>query len=312
MTLAPRVADLASYDVLLSVARTGSMGKAAAVHGISQAAVSARIRSLEQALGITLFERSTRGTRLTDDGALVADWARVAIDAAHAMEAGIAALRTVQDDRLRVAASLTIAEYLLPRWLIALRARRPGTSVALNAHNSAQVQDDVFAGRAEVGFVEGPRHSPDLDEQVVGRDDLIVVVAPGHPWARSTTRRRPGVNVAMLAATPLIAREHGSGTRDHLEQALRDAGAGTLADPLLELVSTTAIKNAVTDGTAPAVLSSLAVAGELAGGSLVAIHVRGLTMQRRLSAVWPRGRPLAGPALDLVTLAAKAGTGSRR
>ncbi|GAA1849869.1 LysR family transcriptional regulator [Pseudonocardia tropica] len=289
------------------MAELGSMGRAAAAHGVSQAAVSARIRSLERAIGVTVFERSPRGTRLTTTGALVADWARAAVDAAQSLEEGIAALRDADDARLRVAASFTVAEYLLPRWLISLRTRRPDTSVALSTHNSTDVADDVLSGRADLGFVEGPHHSPELDEQVVARDHLTLVVAPDHPWAR-----RRGVDATRLAATPLVTREAGSGTRDHLEHALRDAGAAVIADPVLELSSTTAIKNAAADGVAPAVLSSLAVAGELASGTLVAVGVRGLALHRDLAAVWPRGRPLTGPARDLVELAHRSGTTPRR
>ena len=303
MPLAPRVADLGPYDVLLSVAALGSMGRAAAAHGVSQAAVSARIRSLEGALGVTLLERSPRGARLTASGALVADWARVAIDAAEALEEGVAALRIERDSRLRVAASLTVAEYLLPRWLVSLRAELPGTTVALASHNSPDVVAAVLSGTADVGFVEGPDVPDALDAQVVARDHLTLVVAPSHAWAG-----RRGVDAARLAGTPLVARESGSGTREFLEDALRDAGLGPLADPVLELSSTTAIKNSAADGLAPAVLSSLAVAPELAVGTLVAVPVRGLELRRDLSAVWARGRPLAGPAGDLVRLAARSGT----
>ena len=96
------------------------MGRAAAVHGASQAAVSARIQSLEAALGLTLLERSPRGTRFTPTGALVAEWARAALDAAAALDAGVGALRAEQTERLPVAASLTIAEYLLPQWFCLL------------------------------------------------------------------------------------------------------------------------------------------------------------------------------------------------
>ncbi|MCD2191756.1 LysR family transcriptional regulator [Actinomycetospora soli] len=296
MPLSPRVVDLGPYDVLLSVAELGSMGRAAVRHGVTQAAVSARVRALEGALGVTLLERSPRGTRLTTTGALVADWARVAVDAAEALEVGVASLRTEQASRLRVAASLTVAEYLLPRWLVALRAELPDTVVSLTSHNSADVVADVLADRAEVGFVEGPTVPDELDSQVVARDRLTLVVAPTHPWAG----RRRGVDAARLAATPLVAREAGSGTRSFLDHAV-----GGLVDPVLELSSTTAIKAAAADGMAPAVLSSLAVAGELAAGTLVAVPVAGAELDRRLAAVWPRGRPLAGPAADLVRLAAR-------
>lgn len=290
------MADLGAYDVLLSVAGLGSMGRAAAAHGVTQAAVSSRLRALEGALGVTLLERSPRGTRLTPTGALVADWARAAVEAAEALDAGVTSLRAEQSARLRVAASLTVAEYLLPRWLVALRAEHPETAVSLSSRNSTEVVADVLAGTAELGFVEGPSMPDDLDAQVVAHDRLTLVVAPDHPWA---TRRR-GVDVARLAVTPLVAREHGSGTRAYLERAV-----GELAEPALQLASTTAIKGAVAAGVGPAVLSSLAVAGELAAGTLVAVGIVGVDLERRLAAVWPRGRPLTGPAADLVRLAAR-------
>ncbi|WP_346009847.1 LysR family transcriptional regulator, partial [Pseudonocardia sp. SID8383] len=256
MALSPRVADLVPYDLLVSVATLGSMGRAAVEHGVSQAAVSARIRSLESALGLTLLERSPRGTRLTPDGALVVERARAALDAAHALDEGVAALRTDRAARLRVAASVTVAEYLLPRWLVALRAELPGTAVALTSHNTAEVVDDVRSGDADLGFVEGPELPADLDGQVVARDRLVLVVAPDHRWAG-----RRAVDASRLASTPLVAREPGSGTRDFLERAL-----GALAPPVLELGSTTAIKNAVAGGAGPAVISGLAVAAEVTAG----------------------------------------------
>lgn len=138
------------------MARLGSLGRAAAEHGISQPAASARMRHLEGRLGLTLIERSPRGSRLTPAGALVADWAQAAVDAAAALDAGVTALRRERDSRIRVAASMTVAEYLLPTWLTALRASGPPAAVALRAVNSAEVAAAVLADSADVGFVEGP------------------------------------------------------------------------------------------------------------------------------------------------------------
>lgn len=252
MTLPSRVSDLAAFDLLLSVARLGSVGAAARAHAISQPTASARISGLERRLGIALIKRSARGSRLTDEGALVADWARAAVEAAWSLDAGITSLRGIHDDRLPVAASLTVAEYLLPRWLAALHSSAPDTSVALTAGNSDDVAAAVLSGAARVGFVEGPDVPEGLRTRVVGHDTLTVIVAPDHPWAR----RRSGITPDELAATPLVSRERGSGTRRHLEQALRKRAARPLAEPLLELSSTTAIKAAVAERVGPAVLSS--------------------------------------------------------
>ncbi|MGW1196978.1 LysR family transcriptional regulator [Streptomyces sp. NPDC002536] len=300
--LAHRVPDLGALELLLAVARLGSLGRAARELGITQPAASGRIRSMERLLGVALVERSPRGSRLTDAGVLVTDWARRIVEAAEAFDAGAQALRGRRDSRLRVAASMTIAEYLLPGWLVALRAQRPGTAVSLLAGNSAAVAERLLAGEADLGFVEGLDVPAGLDGVVVGHDRLVVVAPPGHPWAR----RRSPLDAGELAATPLILRERGSGTRQVLDAAL----GGVTAAPLLELASTTAVKSAVVGGAGPSVLSELAVRDELASGRLVEIHVAGLALRRALRAVWPHGQRPTGPARDLLGLTRPVSSGA--
>jgi DNA-binding transcriptional LysR family regulator len=300
MPLPSRVSDLVGFDLLLSVARLGSLGRAAAEHGISQPAASARVRLLEARLGVALIQRSPRGSVLTPTGALVAGWAQAAVDAAAALEAGVNALRVERDSRLKIAASMTVAEYLLPAWLAALRVAGPAATVALSAVNSAEVAQAVLAGDADIGFVEGPAIPDGLHAEPVGRDTLTLIVGPAHPWAR----RRSGIPAGELAQAALVSREAGSGTRRFLEEALR-AQAGLMpVPPLAELSSTTAIKAAVAAGAGPAVLSSLAVAAELAAGTLRAVPVTGVDLNRTLRAVWTAGRRLTGPARDLYAIAA--------
>ncbi|MET9852054.1 LysR family transcriptional regulator [Streptomyces sp. NPDC006450] len=296
LPLAHRVPDLGAMELLLAVARTGSLSAAARRLGITQPAASSRIRAMETRLGVALVDRSPRGSTLTAEGALVTDWARRVVEAAEAFDAGAQALRGRRDSRLRVAASMTIAEYLLPGWLIALRGQRPDTAVSLHAGNSAVVAERVLAHEADLGFVEGLSVPEGLDSVVIAQDRLVVAVAPGHPWAR----RSRGVEPAELAATPLILRERGSGTRQVLDAAL--AGSGGLAEPLLELASTTAVKAAAVSGAGPCVLSELAVGDELAGRRLVSVPVIGAGLERELRAVWPAGARPAGPARDLLSL----------
>ncbi|MEU0540786.1 LysR family transcriptional regulator [Nocardia sp. NPDC005978] len=300
MPLSPRVPDLAALELLLSVIEQGSLGRAAKAHGISQPSASSRIRYLEQLVGVPVLERTTLGSRPTAAGALIAEWAREVVDAAARLDAGIDTLRGQRDSRLRVAASATIAEYLFPKWLVALRSRAPDTSIALVSGNSADVGRAVLEGRAEIGFVESPQVPGDLESHTVARDRLVVVVAPGHPLAR-----RPTLGAAELARTPLIYREPGSGTRISFEQAMTRAIGAWSPAVVLELSSTTAIKTAVAEGVAPAVLSSLAVAGELADGTLVSPEVTGLDLERTLRAVWPRGQRPTGPARDLYAIAGR-------
>ncbi|MFF3487144.1 LysR family transcriptional regulator [Streptomyces sp. NPDC002701] len=292
--LAHRVPELGALELLLAVARLGSLGRAARELGITQPAASSRIRSMERQLGVALVDRSPRGSRLTDAGALVTDWARRVVEAAEAFDAGAQALRDRRDSRLRVAASMTIAEYLLPGWLIALRGQRPDTAVSLIAGNSTVVAERVLSGEADLGFVEGVSVAGGLDSVVIAHDRLIVVTAPGHAWAR---RRALSVTAGELGATPLILREKGSGTRQVLDEAL-----GGLARPLIELSSTTAVKASAASGAGPAVLSELALGEELSARRLVEIPVEGVRLSRALRAVWPVGHRPAGPARDLLAL----------
>lgn len=294
--LAHRVPDLGALELLLTVARVGSLSGAARRLGITQPAASSRIRAMETRLGVTLVDRSPRGSTLTAEGALVTDWARRVVEAAEAFDAGAQALRGRRDSRLRVAASMTIAEYLLPGWLIALRGERPGTAVSLHAGNSADVARRVLAHEADLGFVEGLTVPDGLDSAVIAQDRLVVAVAPTHPWARRTG----GVEPAELAGAPLILRERGSGTRQVLDAALVPSGG--LAQPLLELASTTAVKAAAVSGAGPCVLSELALVDELASRRLVAVPVTGAPLARALRAVWPTGSRPAGPARDLLSL----------
>jgi len=293
-----RVPDLDSLALLLEVAATGSLGRAAAAHGLSQPAVSARVQAVERLVGFPLLVRGARGSTLTPQGALLADWARGVLGAAAVLDAGIASLRGDLDARLRVAASLTVAEHLLPGWLVRLAAARPDTAVSLTASNSADVAVAVLDGQVELGFVEGPDLPGGMQEQVVGADRLVVVVPPGHPWSR----RRRAVEATELAATRLVQREPTSGTRTALEHAL--AGLGPLAAPLLELSTSSGVRAAVAAGAGPAVLSDLAVSEDLAAGRLVQVPLRGVDLRRQLRAVWPVGQRPGGPARDLLAIAA--------
>ncbi len=302
--LGSHVPELRQLELLVVVSRTGSLSTAAAELGITQQAASSRVRTMESLVGAPLLDRSRRGSALTPTGELLVQWAARVLEAAERLDAGITALRADRRGHLSIAASLTIAEHLLPGWLVAMRARqvqlgRPATEVTMTATNSERVAAMVTAGEVDLGFVEGPEAPAELQHRLVGTDALVVVVGPRHPWASRASRR---VTATTLAATPLVVREPGSGTRTVLERAL--AGLPS-APPALELSSTAAVRSAVAAGAGPAALGAHAAADDLATGRLVRITVTGLDLTRRLHAVWKGGaHPPEGPARDLVSLAA--------
>ncbi|MER7208638.1 LysR family transcriptional regulator [Streptosporangium sp. NPDC000239] len=286
--------DLESLRLLVDVERLGSLGQAARAVGIAQPSASKRIMLLERRLGLPLLERTPRGSTLTPQGVMIAAWASQVLAAAEELMRGARAVRHGREAHLHIAASMTVAEYLLPRWLGELQTREPQVQVGLDVQNSAEVARLVGAG-IELGFVEGPSVPQGLASRVVAADRLVVVVAPGHPWAR----RRTALLAAELAATPLVVRERGSGTRETLDRAL---AGHEVAAPRLELGSNAAVKGAAGEGAAPAVLSGYAVEGELATGRLIEVVTKGIDLERRLRAIWRRGRTPTGPAATLLRI----------
>jgi DNA-binding transcriptional LysR family regulator len=192
----------------------------------------------------------------------------------------------------------------MPGWLVSfqsasVRNAAGSPRVVLTAANSDHVIDDVRGGRADLGFVEGPNLPRGIRSRVVARDELCLVVAPEHPWAR---RARP-VGAPELLRTALVTREPGSGTRDALTVALRDALGDdvTPAEPVLELSTASAIRAAVLAGAGPAVLSRLAVVDDIISQRLCEVRVAGVDLHRDLRAIWLGPRvPPAGAARDLL------------
>ncbi len=294
MTTTDRWPDLVALDLLVSVAETGSIRQAALRHHVSQPAASVRIRGLEVALGLRLVERHTTGATLTPDGLAVVGWADRVLAAMRALTSSSRALRLGQDSQLRIAASLTVAEYLLPTWLAPLYAAANPAAVSLRMANSDEVAALFTRDEVDLGFVEGPTLPHGLQGRTVYRDELVVVVAPGHSWAR----RRAPLHPAMLADGQLVSREPRSRPRPGLVSALARHGLEMMV--AVELGSTTAIKAAVASGIGPAVLSRLAVADELADRRLVAVAIAGLPLSRSIRAVWKARSELSPLAKQLL------------
>ncbi len=286
---------MTALELLVGVEVYGSVGAASRTAGIAQPNASRTLKQLERRLGVRLLERSPTGSTLTAQGKMIAHWARRILADADKLLDVAAGFSGESAAHLTVSASMTVAEQLMPRWLAGFRSSHPNVAIHLQMHNSARVADLVARGKCDIGFVESPSVPDGLYSATVGRDELVLVVCPSHSWAR---RRRP-LRIAELAATPLLTREAGSGTRITLDLALSQYPR---AAPLLELGSAVAIRASVMAGVGPAVMSTLAVAEQLQTGELRRIDVHGLTLPRSFRAVWAPPRTLEGPAASLVRM----------
>lgn len=153
---APTAPDTESLRLLVLVGDLGSIGAAAAETRQSQPAASKRLSTLERQLGLTLLERTRQGCRPTAAGVVVCDWSRQVLASIDGLMSGVHALRAQQRSTLRVAASMTVADYLAPSWISALREAAPDTQLALDVTNSDAVAEAVRHARADLGFVETP------------------------------------------------------------------------------------------------------------------------------------------------------------
>lgn len=284
----PSTHDLEAFVAALEA---GTMGGAADALDLTQSAVTKRIARLEAQLGTVLLERGRYGVRPTGPGGTLYPEARRALETLRRATELLRAERSARHETLRITASHTVGEYLLPDWLAAHRRAGAGFHATMRIVNSPAVLEAVREGEADLGFVEHGGEATGLETLVVGRDELVAVVSTKHRWAGRTT-----IAVRELVGEPYITREPASGTRTVAEDALEKAGIRL--DPALEAQSLETVKRSVAGGGGFALLSPLAVAHEVDAGTLATRPVRGVDLHRELRAVRRRARTVPGEGAE--------------
>jgi len=262
---------------------TGTVHGAAEALNLTQSAATKRIAALERRLEVRLLDRSRRGVAPTEVGRLLYPEAKQAL-AALATAERVARERAGQWGTLRLAASQTIGEFLVPGWLATFRAAGDPGQVQLHIGNSPAVLRELADGIVDIGFVEGNDPLDGLGALTMLSDEIVAVVSVDHPWAR-----RRSVGVHDLQQEAFVTREPASGTRAVAEAAL--ALHSVTLEPTAELASTQSLKRAVVSGGFT-LLSRLAVQAEEEARTLAALPVRGVELRRELHAVHVSGAPL--------------------
>lgn len=252
---------LRQLEVFTEVLKSGSTTQASVVLALSQSAVSAALADLEGQLGVQLFDRVGKRLVINEHGRLLYPKALALLEQAGEIEQ----LFRHDGGALRIAASSTIGNYMLPEMIARYRRDFPATPLELNVGNSQDVIVAVADFRVDLGLIEGPCHMPELVTQPWLEDELVVFAAPDNPL----TRQPP--TLEALANAPWILRERGSGTREVLDHLL-------LAhlphfQLVMELGNSEAIKHAVRHGIGISCLSRRVVAEQLASSALVELPV---------------------------------------
>ncbi|WP_426449335.1 LysR family transcriptional regulator [Paenibacillus sp. S-38] len=210
--------NLHALRLFHTVARTGSVTRAAEELRLSQPAVTIQVRNLEQELGLTLLAPKGRGVLLTEAGACVAAEAKRLFALEEEVEARVAAFREGRTGRLRVAATYLPANFLLPAWTARFRQTHGGVSLSLSTANAKEALHRLTHYEADLAVIGGgPPTESGVYRRLLFEDPMWFVVPPGHPLAGRKA------SLGELMREPFILREPGSFTRDMLLSLCRTA-----------------------------------------------------------------------------------------
>jgi DNA-binding transcriptional LysR family regulator len=272
-------------QVFHAVATHLSFTKAAEVLFMTQPAVTFQVKQLEEQLNARLFDRKQGRIALTPAGQVARDYAERILALSDELDARLREVGGQTAGPLRIGASMTIGDYVLPRLIGEFKARFPAVVPSLLVGNSESIQERVAERTLDLGFIEGGSHLPSLASAICCADELQVVCAPSHPLARE-----PCAEPAALIQYPYVNREPGSGTRAVIDDYLQRAGVNPEAlDIVVEFGSPEAIKGLVATGLAFAIMSHVIVAEELELGTLVQVPLNP-PLVRNFCAVYPKER----------------------
>jgi DNA-binding transcriptional LysR family regulator len=271
----------------LEVARLGSVSRAAEVLYVTQPTLTARLHALEKDVGARLFVRARQGMRLTEAGRAFLPYAERAVRALREGRVAIQEVGSGSAGQLLLAAAPAVSTYVLPEVLERFVRIHPRVEVVVRTGHSEDVLQMVLRDEAHIGLGRALRH-PDIELQPLYEEELVLVVAPNHPFARRKT-----VTVADVGSEQLIMFDRTSSYYEVTQAAF--VSAGVPVPGLMELDNIEAAKKMVEHGLGVALLPRTAVAREVAAGALKPIEMTGAAPMRR-SIVAMRRRDASEPS----------------
>jgi DNA-binding transcriptional LysR family regulator len=292
---------LPQIEAFLEVARRQNLSRAAEALFVSQPTLTARLQSLEAALGEQLFVRTRRGMRLTEAGDAFLPYAEHAVAALADGRERLSELRRGEAGRLVLGAPPTVSTYTLPALLARFSAAHPGVRLAVKTGTSEEILDMVLHDQVQLGIIRALANQ-EIETLPLFTDTLVLIAGPGHRLARSSPGRQ--ARMADLAGEVLVLFGRSSSYLEFTTATFRQAGV--LPGSVLELDNIEAAKKMVERGLGVSLVPTSTVAGELAAGTLARIELVDATPARReIVAVRRRdaGPPTGAAALFLGMLA---------
>lgn len=277
--------NIRQLELFSLVAATGSVTKAAQQLYMTQPAVSQAISDLEDSLGLRLFERINRKMLLTNAGEILLIYSKKILNLLEEAEGHMKDIANMRIGKLSVGASTTIGIYLLPLLLGDFQKKHNEIHTHFVIDNTAVIEEMILHNTLDAALVEGPIHHQDIIVEHLAEDELFLICSPHHHWIEEG---RTAIEASELQNETIIVREHGSGTREVLEQALKEHNAKY--EPAHVLNNTEAIKNAVKAGIGIAFVSRVAVEQDIKEGRLAKIRLSGIHFKRLFKLIYHKDK----------------------
>jgi len=282
--------DFRHLETFCRVATLKSFSKAAEDLFLTQPTVSGHILALEKSLSLRLFDRTGREVRLTKAGEIFYRFALNILTSRKELINALSEFSKGIRGELSLGASTIPGEYLLPRLMGDFKKEHPQFTISLKIADTREIVQHVLEGIVEFGVTGAKLNHHALHYETYTEDEIIVVSSPGHFLSR---KKRAGIEV--LLKEPWIIREEGSGTQMAVEEGLRKKGSSLKQfHVVMEMGSTSSLKEGVKAGLGLAFISKKAAEEELNRKVLLKIDVEGLgPILRQIYIVMHRGRTLS-------------------
>ncbi|WP_018758752.1 LysR family transcriptional regulator [Paenibacillus terrigena] len=270
-----------SLHIFVTVIEHRNFSRAAETLNLSQPGVSLHIRNLERELGAKLLHRSPKYVRLTEAGQVLYQRAKVILSLYEEAKSQIQLMHGTVTGTLKIGASFTIGEYVLPKLLASFVQHHPQVDVQVTIANTEGITQGIRSNTLDLGLVEGELQQNDIEISHWMEDEMLVIAPSSHPLSRI-----PRITTELLQEQTWVFRELGSGTRAYHDRFIERRGVQVKRSFILS--SNQGVKEAVLSGLGLSVLSKLAVEKELLSGELVALPIEGGRLTRALSIVQRR------------------------
>ena len=283
--------------IFLEVYRCGSVTRASQRLHMTQPAVTRAIKELEDYYGVRLFDRIKCRLMVTEAGKALYAQALHIVDLFDHMEKSLRNWDAL--GVLRIGASVTPGNFLLPDLILRFRSTHPGIKTRVTIANAGRLNQALLDNEMDLALIEGGTADPQLTARPLSSDALALIVPPGHPLLN-----KDAVRLEDVAEYDLLLREEGSAGRAFLDSVF--AVHGLRVQPAWESVSTQALVTAVRKGLGISLLPRKLVEQDIARGAVCTRALEGETLERQNHIVWHKNKYLTKAAEDFIALCQEA------